>query len=250
MMRLTLLVSLTLALAAAGCVQPQGHGPAGVAIAPPAGVMPDPAGPPIGNNERFLSADLDVEGFVDRFESETREVAYARHEIVDALGLRVGETVADVGAGTGLFLRALCTAVGEPGEVIAVEISPRFGEHLTQRIADEQLRQARVVLCDERSSNLEPDSVDLVFVCDTYHHFDYPADTLASLHAALRKGGRLVIVEFHRKPGISSDWVLDHMRAGQEVFIDEITAAGFALAHEVFIPKFRMNYMLVFERRD
>lgn len=203
----------------------------------------------IGNNAVFLSEDHDVDDFVSRFESEDREVAWARDEIVAALGIRPGEVVADVGAGTGLFLPALCEAVGPEGEVVAVEISPGFVAHLDARIADEGLGNARTVQCDARSSNLAPDSVDLIFVCDTYHHFDHPADTLASLHAALRDGGRLVIVEFHRKPGISNDWVLDHMRAGQETFVREITAAGFALARDVFIPRLRMNYMLIFEKR-
>jgi len=243
-----------LALAVAGCAQPETSAPepaAPMAANDATGAMLDETAgvdAPIGRNDRFLSDDLDVDRFIGVFESETREVALVKEEIVAAMGLRPGETVADVGSGTGLFLDALCDAVGQDGEVIAVEISPRFGEHLEQRIADEGLAQARVVMCDERSSNLEPNSVDCIFVCDTYHHFDYPADTLASLHAALREGGRLVIVDFERKPGVSSDWVLDHMRAGKEAFIDEISGAGFRLAHEVWLAQFRLTYMLVFDR--
>lgn len=242
-LQLTILV-----LVVAGCAQSSKTAPP-VSAVDAQSALPDSAGAPVGRNERFLSDELDVDQFVGIFESETREVALVREEIVAALGLREGETVADVGSGTGLFLGALCEAVGTSGEVIAVEISPRFGEHLQQRIADEGLSQARLVMCDERSSNLAPNSVDLIFVCDTYHHFDYPADTLASLHAALRDGGRLVIVEFERKPDISSDWILGHMRAGKDVFIDEISEAGFALAHEVWLPQFRLTYMLVFDRR-
>jgi ubiquinone/menaquinone biosynthesis C-methylase UbiE len=230
---------------------------------PPQVVQPDPQLVPIagepsadapgdepspGLNERFLADDLDVDFFVDVFESETREVAMAREQIVAAMGLREGEVVADVGAGTGLFLEVLCDAVGASGEVIAVDISPGFVESLEQRIEVEGLTQARVVLCDERSSNLLPDSVDCIFVCDTYHHFEYPAETLASLHAALKTGGRLIVVDLDRKPDVSSDWLLGHVRAGKQVFSDEITAAGFALAHDVWLPEFRRNYMLVFDR--
>ncbi|MFT7464990.1 MAG: ubiquinone/menaquinone biosynthesis C-methylase UbiE [Pseudohongiellaceae bacterium] len=224
-----------LLLTVAGCAQPQKP-------------LPDSAGEPVGRNERFLSEELDVDQFTKVFESETREVSLARDEIVAALGLRPGEVVADVGSGTGLFLGALCEAVGKSGKVVAVEISPRFGEHLERRIADEGLSQAELVMCDERSSNLEPDSVDLVFVCDTYHHFDYPADTLASLRGALREEGRLVVIDFDRKPGVSSDWVMDHLRAGKDVFLDEITAAGFELSREVSLPQFRLSYMLIFDR--
>ena len=58
-----------------------------------------------------------------------------------------------------------------------------------------------VVLGGERSVELPEASVDLAFVCDTYHHFEYPRSTLASLHTAIRPGGALVVVDFEREPG-------------------------------------------------
>jgi hypothetical protein len=86
-----------------------------------------------GINERFLAEDLDVEHFVKIFEGESREVYAQRERIVEALGVSSGATVADIGAGTGLFLPAFNREVSSDGRVYAVEISPRFLEHLRER---------------------------------------------------------------------------------------------------------------------
>jgi SAM-dependent methyltransferase len=88
--------------------------------------------------------------------------------------------------------------------------------------------------------------VDLVFICDAYHHFEYPQDTLASLRQALRRRGKLVLVEFHREDGRSSEWILRHVRAGQAVFEAEIASAGFRKVRQSGF--LRDNYLVVFEK--
>ena len=69
----------------------------------------------------------------------------------------------------------------------------------------------------------------MVFLCDVYHHFEFPRKTLASLHAALKPGGRLVLVDYRREKGKSRGPDLQARPAGQEVFTREIEAAGFKL---------------------
>ena len=201
-----------------------------------------------GLNERFLSPELDVAEFVETFEGESREIALARDALARAVGLAPGMAVADVGAGTGLFLAPFAAAVGPGGVVYAVEISEGFASHLRARARDEGLAQVEVVLCDERDSRLPPASVDRVFVCDTYHHFTYPRTTLASLRRALRPGGRLVVVDFERIPGVSRAWTLDHVRAGKDTFRAEIEEAGFRFLEEVAGLGLEENYCLVFAR--
>jgi predicted methyltransferase len=201
-----------------------------------------------GVNERFLAPDLDVQELVGTFESESREVAVRRDEIVAALGLRPGMTVADVGAGTGLFLEPLVRGVGRFGRVFAVDIAPSLIEFIDERIRVEGLTIVETVLCTETSAELSPDSVDMVFSCDTYHHFEYPQTTLASLHSALRPGGWLVIVDFERIPGVSRDWVLGHVRAGKRRVIAEVEAAGFTLHDEPLVEGLAENYVLRFRR--
>lgn len=92
-----------------------------------------------------------------------------------------------------------------------------------------------------------PNSVDLAFVCDTYHHFEFPERTLASLHRAVKPDGRLVVIDFLRVPGRSSDWVLNHVRAGQDVVEKEITVAGFEKSAEVK-SLLKENYVVTFTR--
>ncbi len=201
-----------------------------------------------GINDNFLSPDLDVSSFVERFEGDNREVFVHRARIASAAAVADGMRVADVGAGTGLFSRMFAQRVGAHGRVFAVEISERFAEHLRQDFVRRGIDNAEVVLCTERSAELPRASVDLAFVCDTYHHFEYPAATLSSLHKALRPGGEMVIVDFERIPGVSRPWLLDHVRCGKEVVIEEIESAGFTLVREEDSPFLRENYILRFRR--
>ncbi len=199
-------------------------------------------------NAEFRRADLDVQPWVERFEGESREIAARREALVAALALRPGEAVADIGAGTGLFTEPLARAVGPQGLVYAVDIAPAFLEHIRQRAAAAGLGQVRTVTCDDRDTRLPAASIDAAFVCDTYHHFEHPSDTLASLRAALRPGGRLLLVDFEREPGASRDWVLGHVRAGRAQVAAEIEAAGFRLLRQVPVEGLVENYVLEFAR--
>jgi predicted methyltransferase len=199
-------------------------------------------------NSQFLDPKMDPEEWQERFEGESREVFVARQAILAAVGVKAGDEVADIGAGTGLFTASFAGEVGDDGWVYAVDISSRFLEFIAQRAAAAGLANITPVLCTERSTNLPPGSIDVAYVCDTYHHFEHPADTLASIHAALRPGGRLVIVDFEREEGVSSDWVLAHVRAGKAVVTAEIEAAGFALTSEPEVQGLEENYLLVFVR--
>ncbi len=202
-----------------------------------------------GLNERFLADDgMSAEQAVATFEVESREIAAQRDAIVAALGLRPGMAVADVGAGSGLFLEPFSRAVGPRGKVYAVDIAPRFVEFMAERARREGLTNVEAVLCGERSVDLAPRSVDLAFVCDTYHHFEYPRSTLASLMRALRPGAELVVIDFERIPGVSSEWVLGHVRADKQTFRAEIEAAGFAFVRELDLPGLVENYALLFRR--
>ena len=96
--------------------------------------------------------------------------------------------------------------------------------------------------------NLPPKSADVIFVCDTYHHFEYPKSTLASMHRALKDDGHLIVVDFERIEGKSRDWTMGHVRAGREVFRAEIQVAGFTLAEEKKIDGFQENYFLKFRK--
>ncbi len=200
-----------------------------------------------GINKGFLSEKLDVKQFTKRFEGESREIFKHRTRIARAVGAKTGMSIADIGAGTGLFCKLFEKDVGSEGKVYAVDISPKFLEHLKKRFANSSV--VTPVMCTEKSTELPAASVDVAFVCDTYHHFEYPRNTLASLHASIRPGGSLVIVDFERIPGVSREWTLKHVRAGKEVVTAEITAAGFELLEEVEVEGIKENYFLRFKRK-
>lgn len=198
-----------------------------------------------GINKDYLDPALDVAKFEQRFEVESREIFAQRGKIAALLGLRSGMDVADVGAGTGLFTFLFAPKVA-PGAVYGVDIAPRFVEHLRTAAAQKHIDNVRPVQCGERDAALPANSVDLVFVCDTYHHFEYPHATLASLFAALRPGGELVIVDFRREEGVSKQWVLDHVRAGLDVVRKEIEQAGFRFVRVEATPFLTENYCVRF----
>ena len=202
-----------------------------------------------GINDDFLAKDVDLNKWVQTFESESREIAVQKDAIVASLQLKKGQDVADVGAGTGLFMRPLAEAVGVGGKVYELDISPTFVESLKKRAASEHLEQVEARLSKERSVELPPLSIDAAFVCDTYHHFEYPQHVLFSLYKAIRPLGKLYVVDFERVPGVSRPWVIDHVRANKKTFIQEIEQAGFVFDAELPNLGMKENYILRFKRQ-
>lgn len=184
--------------------------------------------------------------WVSVFERRGREVYEHRHAIVAATGVRPGMQVADIGAGTGLFTRLFASKVAPTGTVYAVDISRTFIENILRTCREMGLNNVEGIVNSPRTTGLPDQSIDLAFVTDTYHHFEYPASMLESIHRSLRTGGRLVIIDFRREPGISSPWVMGHVRAGKNAVIREIQAAGFRLVTEK--PVMRSNYFLTFSK--
>lgn len=198
-----------------------------------------------GVNDSFR--DPNVKEFVGRFEVESREVYARRKEIIAACPVKPGMTVADIGAGTGLFTRLFAEAVGSDGRVIAVDIARKFLDHIEQTSRESGLKNVETVLCTADSTELPPESIDLAFICDTYHHFEFPLKTMASLNRALKPGGRVVLIDFRRIPGTSTDWVLNHVRAGQEIFESEIVQSGFLKTSELS-DLLAENYFVIFTK--
>ncbi len=188
-----------------------------------------PAQPSVAPGINRAYDNADVRQWRGVFERDGREVWERRQEILSALKLRPGMQVADVGAGTGFLALMFAQAVGPKGRVYAVDITPNFVDAIRSRAKALGYHNVIGVVNNARSVLLPAQSVDLVFSSDTYHHFEYPGPTLASIHAALKPGGELVVVDFKRIPGVSEPWVLGHVRAGEEVVRREITAAGFDL---------------------
>ena len=197
-----------------------------------------------GINQPFENPD--VKNFIGIFEGESREIFTKRKEIVTACKLKPEMAVADVGAGTGLFTRLFAKEVGPKGKVYAVDIAPKFIEHIEKTCKEAGFKNVEGIVGKPESTGLPENSVDLAFICDTYHHFEFPLKMMASIHRALKPGGQVVLVDFHRIVGKSPASVLDHVRAGQEVFEKEIELAGFKKIGEEYLLK--ENYFVRFEK--
>ena len=182
--------------------------------------------------------------FVTRFENgENRDIAKVSSQLIDLFsnfGLKAGSVVADIGCGTGLLLEKLSNKVGPDGQVIATDISKVFYQHLYQKKASLNLDNVTLVYNSIPSNpNLESyqQSIDLIIVIDVYHHFEFPITMMRHLKAALKPTGRLIVLDFIRDVNIHkshpSNWILSHVRAGQEIFQKEIESAGFVLIENI-----------------
>lgn len=132
----------------------------------------------------------------DWLERPEREEEEHTSKLVAQLGIKRGDTIADIGAGTGYFSRRLATNTGPSGRVFAVEIQPEMLDLLTNQTARAGITNVVPVLGTITDPKLPPSSVDLAILVDVYHEFDHPWEMMQSIVRALKTGGRVVFVEF------------------------------------------------------
>jgi ubiquinone/menaquinone biosynthesis C-methylase UbiE len=202
-----------------------------------------------GINDNYLAPDLQVAVWAERFEVEGREVFDLRNDIMTSIGLLKGQAVADVGAGTGLFTPLLADLVGSTGKVYAVDIVPKFIDHIDQKINDKGLSQVETVLSSERSIELPANSVDMVFSSDAYHHFVFYEDMLSSMHKALKPGGVLIIVEFDIERDGTPEQRKDHVGGTKGEFTAQIKDNGFAFVADLTLDDMRETFIRRFRKK-
>lgn len=192
--------------------------------------------------------DADASQWTARFEHEGRAIYDKRYEILDAMHLKPGMNVADIGAGSGLFARLMAQRLAPGGTVYAVDIAKNMVDYITKTAEQEKIPNLKAVLGDPRSPKLPPHSLDLVCIIDSYHHFEFPQDMLREIRNSLRPDGTLVLIDFKRIEGVSKDFILKMVRAGEGTFTDEFQNAGFDLV-ERRDDMFDDNYLLRFHLR-
>ena len=132
-------------------------------------------------------------------ERPTRDEEEHTELLVDSLRVNPGDTVADIGAGTGYFSRRLAKKIGSKGLVLAVDIQPEMLELLTNDMARLNITNVKPILGDIADPKLPPASVDLVLMVDVYHEFSDPASMMTNIRKALKPDGRVVLVEFRKE---------------------------------------------------
>ena len=167
-------------------------------------------------------------GWLERPEREQEERTSL---LLSLLPIENGDTVADIGAGSGYFTRRLSRMVGDGGRVLATDIQPQMLQILQDRLQAEGIGNVRSILGTTSDTGLEPESVDLILLVDVYHEFDLPWEMTRSMRNALRPGGRVALVEYRANDPLVPIKPLHTMTAEQSRL--EFEAAGFRLDSEV-----------------
>lgn len=184
-------------------------------------------------------------------ESEEREQRQKPRELLAAIGLKEGQTVADIGSGPGFMEPYFLEAIGPTGKIYAEDIQQDFLDQVEAKIQENGWRNVETILGDQIDPKLPKGKIDLAFILDAYHHFEYPVKTLSKIRESLAPGGRLVMIDFYRSrehPTMSKERLMGHIREDRDGFAKEIESAGFELIrHFDHLPH---QYVLIFQAAD
>ena len=116
--------------------------------------------------------------------------------VLNALDLKPGMTVADIGAGTGYYTWRIAQRIGAAGTVYAVDVQPEMIKALEQQMSRRGIANVKAVPGTPADPKLPRNSLDLALMVDVYHEFEQPYEMLAAIVGALKPGGRVAFVEF------------------------------------------------------
>jgi ubiquinone/menaquinone biosynthesis C-methylase UbiE len=197
------------------------------------------------SHEEMHRLHRDPKAYIAMLEDPARDAYQKPHEVITALGLTPGETLADIGSGSGYFTLRFAAHVGPAGRVFAVDVDPEMVRHLNRRLRDAGLRNVQTVLADPDDPLLADSSIDRFIVVNVWHHIEKPVEYLAHLKRMLKPGGQVVMIDFQKTelpvgPPLA-------MKIAREDLVRQMQAAGFVLAKEhTFLP---YQYFLVFTAR-
>jgi FkbM family methyltransferase len=161
---------------------------------------------------------------IDWLEREEREMEENTTLLLKNLAVKPGMVVADIGAGSGYHSALLSKMVGT-GKVFAVDVEPEMIAYLNARIKQEKLSRIVPVLSTEQKVSLPENTIDMMLLVDVYHEFSFPYEMALSMRAALKPGGKLVLVEFRAEDATVPIKTIHKMSEAQA--IKELKAAGF-----------------------
>ncbi len=178
-------------------------------------------------------------------ERQEREREEGADLLVRELRLTPGMDVADVGAGTGFYTRRIAARVAPGGIVYAADVQPPMLRLLQQQASKAGLQNIRPVQSSERATGLAAQSVDLALLVDVYHELEFPFEVMQDVVRSLRKGGRVVLVEYRAEDSKVPIKPLHKMSQAQV----KKEMEPHAVAHESTSDVLPWQHLMVFRKR-
>jgi arsenite methyltransferase len=184
----------------------------------------------------------DSKAYIGMLEDPERDAYQKPHEVLTALGIKPGEVIADIGAGSGYFTFRLAHHVGTNGKVYAIDVNPAMILHLNRRVRDLNASNVSSILADPDDPLLPERSVNRLFFSNSWHHIENHTKYLSLMKKMLKPGGEIIMIDFHKKELPVGPPM--QMKIAREDLIKQMESNGFRLAKEhTFLP---YQYFLVF----
>jgi ubiquinone/menaquinone biosynthesis C-methylase UbiE len=182
-------------------------------------------------------------GWLERPEREKEEQPT---KLLEALKLRPGDVVADVGAGSGYYTFRMAEQVGPKGKVLAVDVQKEMLDIIRRRKIERRVDNVEAVLGTETDPKLPATAVDLILLVDVYHEFTFPYEMTQRMVESLKPGGRLVFVEFRLEdPDVPIKLV--HKMTEKQVLKE---MKPHALEHVKTLETLPWQHVIVFKKKD
>ncbi len=175
----------------------------------------------------------DINRYIHALERPQRDQYQQPVKVIETLNLTPGMVVADIGAGSGYFTRRLAEAVGDTGQVIAIDVEQKMLDYNKEKL--EQLglvKRVRFILAKPDSPSLSKQSVNLVFLCDVYHHLKHQVEYLVKTRSALTPNGRVVIIDYYDDERSGTLGFSKQHLVPREQVIKDMEQAGYTLSKE------------------
>ena len=197
------------------------------------------------NKEQIQKMHQDPKAYIAMLESPDRTAEQKPDEVIAALALKQGETVADIGAGSGFFSFRFAPHVGNSGRVYAVDVNPDMILYMNRHIRDNKLTNVVTVLSAPDDPLLIDGSINRFFVCNTWHHVDNRPEYIKLMKRMLKPGGQIIVIDYRKE--VLPVGPPPEMKMAREEVLREMESGGFRLAQEhSFLP---YQYFLVFGAR-
>ena len=187
----------------------------------------------------------DIKQYLEQLDSDERNQHQKPRQVIEALNLKPGLAVADLGSGSGYFTRRFIEAVTETGKVYAVDVEPEMLKYAEESVVHmHRSYTAEFILARPDNPKLPYESIDLLFVCNTYHHLKERTKYFSDTKSSLKPEGRVAIIDFYHDERSGELGFPKRHLVPRETVIAELTEAGYKLVREHhFLPK---QYFLEF----